>query len=47
MELNNVFWGLGIFIIIVVLLAVGTSRFQEKTRSDDAGPGDSPSTNSH
>ncbi len=35
MELNNVFWLLGIFVVIVVLFGVGSCRFMEKSQDDE------------
>ena len=38
MELNNVFWLLGIFVVVVVLFGVGSCRFMEKSSSQDDEP---------
>jgi hypothetical protein len=35
MELNNVFWLLGIFVVVVVLFGVGSCRFMEKSSPQD------------
>ncbi len=35
MELNNVFWLLGIFVVVVVLFGVGSCRFMENMQSRD------------
>lgn len=35
MELNNVFWLLGLFVVVVVLFGVGSCRFMEKSSSQD------------
>ncbi len=35
MDLNNVFWLLGIFVIVVVLFGVGSCRFMENSSSGD------------
>lgn len=35
MELNNVFWLLGIFVVVVVIFGVVSCRFMEKPSSRD------------
>ena len=35
MELNNVFWLLGIFVVVVVLFGVGSCRFMENSSEQD------------
>lgn len=35
MELNNVFWLLGIFVVVVVLFGVCSCRFMEKSSSQE------------
>ena len=35
MELNNVFWLLGIFVVVVVLFGVGSCRFMENMKDDE------------
>ncbi len=35
MELNNVFWLLGIFVVVVVLFGVGSCRFMENSSAPD------------
>ena len=39
MELNNVFWLLGIFVIVVVLFGIGSCRFMEKRSKEDEKTG--------
>ncbi len=37
MELNNVFWLLGIFVVMVVIFGVVSCRFMEKSPQDEEG----------